>query len=264
MDYKTIIYKVDGYIATITLNRPDRLNAYNNEVLGELMDAIDQVRKDDEVRVLILTGAGRGFCAGGDISGFKDASKPHPALESLMDMREGYHQLALSLSRLDKPAIAAINGVAVGGGLNLALMCDFRIASDRARLGDGSLRFGFLPDDGGTYFLPRYLGIEKALEMILTAELVDAQEALRIGLVGRVVPHDELEKAALELARKLAEGPPIAQRLAKRALYKQLNMELPSSLEDLALAAQILSHTEDREEGRKAFREKRKPQYKGR
>lgn len=173
MDYKNIIYKVEGHIATITLNRPDRLNAYNSELLAELTAAIDAVRKDDEVRVLILTGAGRGFCAGGDISLFREGSRPRPPLEALVETREGYDQLALSLSRLDKPAIAAINGVAVGGGLNLALMCDLRIASDRARLGDGSLRYGFLPDDGGTYFLPRYVGIEKALELILTGELVD-------------------------------------------------------------------------------------------
>lgn len=262
MEYHSIIYAKEGHIATITLNRPERLNAYNSRLLTEMMAALDDMRKDDDVRVVIMTGAGRGFCSGGDISGSQEGGQRPLAM--LMEMREGFHQLALSLTRLDKPAIAAINGVAVGGGLNLALMCDFRIASDQARFADGSLRYGFLPDDGGTYFLPRIVGIEKALELILTAEIIDAREALRIGLVGHVVPHEQLMGVARDLANRLAEGPPIAQRLAKRALYKQLDMDLPSALEDLALAAQVLSHTEDQHEGRLAFEGKRKPEFRGR
>jgi len=263
MDYSSITYAKEDHIATITLNRPDRLNAYNSELVKEMMGAVDDTRKDDEVRVLIITGAGRGFCAGGDISGYQEDGQQPPAITMLLEMREGFHQLALSFNRLDKPAIAAINGVAVGGGLNIAIMCDFRVASDQARFGDGSLRYGFLPDDGGTYFLPRIVGIEKALELIMTAEIIDAAEALRIGLVGRVVPHDQLMVVVRDLANRLAEGPPIAQRLAKRALYKQLDMDLPSALEDLALAAQVLSHTEDQREGTRAFAEKRKPQFRG-
>jgi len=263
MEYETILYTKEGPVATITLNRPDNLNAYTNLLLEEMLRAIDDVRQDDNIRVLIITGAGRAFCAGADLSQPVEELQRRP-LSSVMEMREGFHQLLLSLGRLDKPTIAAINGPAVAGGLNIALVCDFRIASDLARIGDGSLRFGFVPDEGGAYLLPRIVGLEKALELILLREILDAKQAERIGLVGKVVPHAELESRAREVAHKIAEGPPVASRLAKRAVYKQLDMDFAAALEDIALAAQIVNEMEDVQEGIRAFFEKRKPIFKGR
>jgi enoyl-CoA hydratase/carnithine racemase len=165
---------------------------------------------------------------------------------------------------MDKPTIASVNGVAVAGGLALALACDFRIASDRARFGDTSIVYGFASDEGQTYLLPRIVGLAKALELILLGDIIDANEAQRLGLVNRVVPHDELEKATKDLATRLAKGPSIAQRLSKHAIYRHLAMDLESSLEDIGLAAQIANETEDAIEGTKAFLEKRPPVYKGR
>lgn len=264
MKYETILYTKEGPVATITLNRPDNLNAYTNLLLEEMLGAIDDVRQDDNIRVLIITGAGRAFCSGADLSQYVDESQRRRPLASVMEMRDGFHQLLLSLGRLDKPTIAAINGPAVAGGLSIALVCDFRIASDLARIGDGSLRFGFVPDEGGAYLLPRIVGLEKALELILLREILDAKQAERIGLVGKVVPHAELEGKAREMAHKIAEGPPVASRLAKRAVYKQLDMDFATALEDIALAAQIVNEMEDVQEGIRAFFEKRKPIFKGR
>lgn len=262
MGYGTILVAKEGGVATITLNRPDKMNAYNQQMVEELVDALEDVSRDDAVRVLVLTGAGRAFCSGFDISG--QGHEERGPLVTMEGFRRGFHRLVKAMRALDKPAIAAINGPAVAGGLTLALLCDLRIASDKARLGDTSLRFGFFPDDGGPYFLPRLVGLEKALELTLLSDVLDAQEAQRIGLVGRVVPHDRLAEAVAEVASRLAQGPPVAQRLAKRAIYKQLEMDLDSSLEDCAAAGYMVSQTEDVQEGRRAFQEKRAPRYKGR
>lgn len=263
MEYETILLTKEDHVATITLNRPDNLNAYTDLLLKEMLLAIDDVRQDDSIRVLIITGAGRAFCSGADLSQPMDEFRLRRPLASVVEMREGFHQLLLSLRRLDKPTIAAINGPVVAGGLSIALACDFRIASDVARIGEGSLRFGFVPDEGGAYLLPRVVGLEKALELILLREILDANEAERIGLVGKVVPHQELASQAREMALKIAEGPPVASRLAKRAVYKQLDMSFETALEDIALGAQIVNAMEDVREGVSAFFEKRKPMFKG-
>ncbi|MBN1614681.1 MAG: enoyl-CoA hydratase/isomerase family protein [Deltaproteobacteria bacterium] len=263
MEYQTILYAKEGHIAKITLNRPENLNAYTHLLLEEMLHAINEVRQDDDIRVLVVTGAGRAFCSGADLSqAFEGFGHSRP-LASVMEMREGFHQMLISLRRLDKPTIAAINGSAVAGGLSLALVCDFRVASDKARIGEGSLRFGFVPDEGGAYLLPRIVGLEKALELILMREILDAGEAERIGLVGKVVPHEELETFTHAMALKIAEGPPVASRLAKRAVYKQQDMDFVNALEDIALAAQIVNEMEDVQEGVTAFFEKRKPVFKG-
>ena len=264
MAYEEIIYSKEEAVATLTLNRPQRMNAYTPKMLEEIHSALDDAQGSEETRVLVLTGAGRGVCSGADISGSPLQEAERSPLHWADDMRQGFSKLLLRLRALDKPTIASINGAAVAGGLTLALICDLRVASDRARLGDGSLRFGFVPDEGGTYFMPRILGIAKALELVLFCDIVDANEALKLGLVNKVVPHDELREATRELAARIAEGPPIAQRLAKRAMYRQLDMDLESSLEELGLAAQIANETEDAAEGIKAFFVGRKPQFRGR
>jgi enoyl-CoA hydratase/carnithine racemase len=266
MEFHDIVYDVQNHVATITLNRPRTMNGYTDRMVDEIIRAVDLARRDDNVRVLVITGTGRAFCAGGDVSGSPESANPfgnHP-MAPLLQMREGFHQLVLSLTRFDKPAIAAVNGAAVAGGLTLALCCDFRIASDQARLGDTALRFGLLPDEGGAYFFPRVLGLSRALKMTLFSEVYDANTALALGLVNEVVPHESLSERVNEWAQRLADGPPLAIRVAKRMMYKQLEMTLANALEDAALSVQITNRSEDAREGTRAFHEKRKPQFKGR
>jgi 2-(1,2-epoxy-1,2-dihydrophenyl)acetyl-CoA isomerase len=266
MDYKDIIYKVDKRIARVTLNRPETLNAYTERMVQELIAAVDLARNDETVNVLVLTGTGRGFCSGGDVSGTPDSrSRYHAsAMGHLLEMRENMHQLVLSLHRFDKPVIAAINGAAVAGGLTLALSCDFRIASDKARLGDTALKFGLLCDEGGAYLFPRFMGLDRALRMTLLSEVYDAKTAMELGLVTEVVPHDQLGARVEEFALRLAEGAPLAVRLAKRMMYKQRQMTLDNALEDAALSVMITNPSEDAKEGVRAFFEKRKPKFQGR
>ncbi len=266
MEYRDIVWATYGPVARITLNRPQTLNGYTERMVQELIAAVDVFRQDDALRVLIVTGAGRGFCSGGDVSGSAETRSRyhgHP-MGHLLEMRENFHQLVLSMHRLDKPVIAAVNGPAVAGGLTLALCCDFRIASDKARLGDTALKFGLLCDEGGAFLFPRVMGLDRALKMTLLSEVYDANRALELGLVTEVVPHGELEARVNELAGRLAEGPPLAIRLAKRMMYKQLSMTLDNALEDAALSVMISNPSEDVREGVRAFMEKRKPVFKGR
>ncbi|MGH7778645.1 MAG: enoyl-CoA hydratase/isomerase family protein [Candidatus Binataceae bacterium] len=265
MDFHTIIFEARDGIAKITLNRPERMNGYSEPLVKEVIAAIDLARQDEAIRVLVITGTGRAFCAGGDISGAPDTRsrfRGHP-MGHLLEMREGFHQLVLSLNRFDKPVIASINGAAVAGGLTLALCCDFRIASDQARLGDTALKFGLLCDEGGAYFFPRFMRMDRALKMTMLAEVYDAKTALEFGLVTEVVPHAKLEERTMEFARQLAAGPPLAIRMAKRMMYKQQEMTLANALEDAALSVMITNPSEDVREGTSAFREKRKANFKG-
>jgi 2-(1,2-epoxy-1,2-dihydrophenyl)acetyl-CoA isomerase len=260
-----IVFDKDGHIATITLNRPAKRNAYSETMVHEILKALADARDNDEIRVVILTGAGKGFCAGGDIS--RDFQYPARyrghRLESMLEMRENMHVLIRFLDRFDKPVIAAVNGAAVAGGLTLALACDFRIAGESAKLGDTSLRFGLIPDEGGAYFFPRFMGLDRALKMSLLSEVYTARQALQLGLVTEVVPDDQLIARARELAAQLSEGPPIALRITKRMMYKQRAMQLDHALEDAAMATLVANYTEDVKEGTAAFHEKRKPQFKG-
>jgi 2-(1,2-epoxy-1,2-dihydrophenyl)acetyl-CoA isomerase len=266
MDYCEILYETDGHVVVITFNRPAKLNAYSEVMVHEILHALAHARDDDSVRAVILTGSGRGFCSGGDIS--RDFQYPARyrghRLESMLEMRENMHELVKFLQRFDKPVIAAINGAAVAGGLTLALCCDFRIAAESAKLGDTSLKFGLLPDEGGAYFFPRFLQIDRALKMSLFSEVYSAREALSLGLVTEVVPDTELMSTARAWATRLAEGPPIAIRLAKRMMHKQLSMTLDNALEDAALATLAANYTDDVKEGIAAFHEKRKPNFQGR
>jgi enoyl-CoA hydratase/carnithine racemase len=179
-------------------------------------------------------------------------------------MRENMHQLVRLLQRFDKPTIAAINGPAVAGGLTLALSCDFRIAAQSARLGDTSLKFALIPDEGGAYLFPRFMGLEKALKMSLFSEVYAAVDAMKLGLVTEVVPDEELMPTALRWAERLAAGPPIAIRITKRMMYKQQTMDLENALEDAALGVMVTNYCEDVKEGTAAFHENRKPEFKGR
>src|ERR1700722_10258960 len=264
-EYKQILYSKENRVATVTLNRPEKLNAYSEIMLHEILDALGDARDDDAIQAVILSVAGRGFCSGGDIS--RDFQYPARyrghRLELLLEMRENMHQLVAFLQRFDKPVIAAVNGPAVAGGLTLALSCDFRIAAESARLGDTSLKFGLIPDEGGAFYFPRFMGLGRALKMSLLSEVYTAREALELGLVTDVVADDQLMLRARELAARLAEGPPIAIRITKRMMYKQRAMQLDNALEDAAMATLVANYTEDVKEGTAAFHEKRRPQFKG-
>ncbi|HEY6330277.1 MAG TPA: enoyl-CoA hydratase-related protein [Blastocatellia bacterium] len=266
MSYKEIIYEKEIHVATITLNRPAKLNSYSEVMVHEILAALVDARDDDETRVVIITGAGRGFCSGGDIS----TDFQYPAryrghkMESMLEMRENMHQLVTFLRRFDKPTIAAVNGPAVAGGLTLALCCDFRIAAESARLGDTSLKFALIPDEGGAYLFPKFMGLQNALKMSLFSEVYPARQAMELGLVTEVVPDGELMVRARQWAERLAAGPPIAMRITKRMMYKQQTMNLENALEDAALGTMVANYCEDVKEGIAAFHEKRPPNFKGR
>lgn len=269
MEYKDILYRKEDGVATITMNRPQRMNAYTDLMIQELINAVDDAREDNDVKVMVLTGTGRGFCSGGDLfetgpPASKTPGEDTPALSGAAWAREGPPKLYLRLRWFPKPAIAAVNGTAVAEGVTMALLCDFSIVSDRAKFGLGIAGVGTNPDIGMLQLLPRYIGMGRALAYTLSNELIDAHEAHRIGLVTRVVPHDELEKVTKELATRLANGPAIALRMSKGAMWKLSGIDVESSSEYSALMEQIVSTTEDCAEGLKAFKEKRPPVFKGR
>ncbi len=266
MEFTQIIYEKDEHIATITLNRPDKLNAYSEVMVHEILAALADSRDDDRMRAVIVTGAGRGFCSGGDISTdfqYPARYRGHP-MEAMLEMRENMHQLVTFLRRFDKPTIAAINGPAVAGGLTLALSCDFRIAAESARLGDTSLKFALIPDEGGAWLFPQFMGLQNALRMSLFSEVYPAAQALELGLVTEVVADADLMMTARNWAQRLADGPPIAIRITKRMMYKQMTMSLENALEDAALSVMVTNYCDDVKEGIAAFHEKRKPDFKGR
>ena len=271
MSYRTILFDtVEPGIARLTLNRPDRLNAYTNAMCEEIVDALHNYMEDDGLRCLILTGAGRGFCSGGDVSGTpREGEVKHPSYRNkqmgqAQEMRAGMHRVIAALHRMDKPVIAMVNGAAVAGGLTLALACDFRIAADSAKLGDTSGKFALLPDEGGAWFFPRMMGLDRALKMTLLNEVYSAAEAAKLGLVTEVVPFAELEPRTLEFARAIAKRGPLAVRLAKNMMRKGLDSSLENSLDDAALSVMIANPSQDVREGVAAFAAKREPKFEGR
>ncbi|MPZ24268.1 MAG: enoyl-CoA hydratase [Dehalococcoidia bacterium] len=267
MTYEQIIYDVDDGVATITLNRPERLNAFSEVMLREWADAIRVSQSRDDVRAVVVTGSGRGFCAGGDM---KDASQGYgivgrqPVAERRNSLRNSVHHVPRALLQLDKPYIGAINGAAVGAGMDMASMCDIRYASQAAKFAMSYVRVGLIPGDAGCYFLPRILGVSRALELIWTGETFDADRALEWGYVSRVCAPDALLDETREFALRLAKGPAVAMQLAKRLVYRSLEVDLNAAL-DLAQSAMIVAQsTEDAVEGPKAFTEKREPNFQGR
>jgi 2-(1,2-epoxy-1,2-dihydrophenyl)acetyl-CoA isomerase len=262
--YKCLLYEVKDGIATLTLNRPERLNALGDTLREDLHGAVTRASDDALVRVIVVTGAGKGFCAGGDVKAMnerREQGAPRPIMEKVAPGRD---QTVLALRDAPKPVIAAVNGAAAGAGMNLALACDIRLASTAAKFAQAFVKRGLHPDWGGTYFLPRVVGVAKAAELIWTGEIIDADEALRLGIVSAVHPHDELMAATHALARKIAAGPPIAIRLAKRAIYHNLEADLRQALEFETFAQNICFDTDDAKEGIRAFVEKRSPSFEGR
>lgn len=260
MGYATIILeKADG-IAMLTLNRPEARNAIDLTMRGEIVSVLAELRDDGALRVLVLTGTGGHFCAGGDVKSMK--AKRHSAAEGRARV-ESLNRMVLSLVHFPRPTIAMVDGFAVGAGCNLALCCDLIVASDRAKFGEVFARIGLVPDGAGTYFLPRRVGLAKAKELVFTADVIDAAEGLRIGLVNRVVPPDDLKAVTLELALKIAQGPPRALALAKELLNRASTSELDAALDREAFAQAVALTTEDHQEGLAAFFEKRPPRFTG-
>jgi enoyl-CoA hydratase len=259
----TLLYEVRGNVAVITLNRPDRMNTLGGSMKPDLARAFfDYARTDERVRAVLITGSGeRAFCAGADI---KERAGHVTIGTEYFVAQKATHDLFRNIEEFEKPVFAAINGVALGGGLELALCADIRIAADGARFGLPEIKLGVIPAAGGTQRLPRLIGEARAKELILTADLVDAETALRFGIVSRVMPEAELMPAALELAQRIAEHPPLAVRFAKRAINRGMQTDLDSGLEYERYAAAMIIDSDDRKEGMRAFVEKRKPVFTGR
>jgi 2-(1,2-epoxy-1,2-dihydrophenyl)acetyl-CoA isomerase len=259
MKYKSILLKKESGVATIAMNKPQTMNGMDLEMCKELVAATEEVGRDPGVKVVVLTGSGKAFSAGGDLgSPIYDIKDPR----KLEDIILTFGQVSINLRNMPKPAIAMVNGVAVGAGFSFALACDIIMASDKARFGHVYLKIGVQSDGGSTYFLPRLIGVARACELIFTGDIIDASEAERIGLVNRVVPAEELEARTLELASKLAKGPSLAMGLAKKSIYQGLSMDFASAIEFEARAHVMTMISDDMTEGIAAFKEKRAPKFK--
>ncbi|MDO8617105.1 MAG: enoyl-CoA hydratase-related protein [Dehalococcoidia bacterium] len=267
MDFEQIIYDKSEGIATITLNRPERMNAFTPKMLDEWYAALLDSHADPEVRAVIVTGAGRGFCSGADVTGGPLQGLMDPSrtpVENRNFLRDSVQRIPRLAALLEKPYIAAVNGAAVGAGMDMASMCDVRFAAEGARFGMTYVRMGIIPGDGGAYYLPRIVGTARALDLIWTGRLMDAQEALDMGYVSAVTPADGLMAHTLDYALRLARGPAVAIQQAKRLVYRSLDADVDAALDLAQQAMFICQSTEDAREGPRAFAEKREPQFKGR
>jgi 2-(1,2-epoxy-1,2-dihydrophenyl)acetyl-CoA isomerase len=258
-----LLYEVKDRIATITLNRPEKLNAFTHAMIDRWAEALLEAKEDDGVHVVVVTGAGRAFCAGGDVGKMGEEEQPSP-LDHKHYLWKHIHRIPLTLEELDKPVIAMVNGPAIGAGMDMVLQCDLRIASEEAKFCEAYVRVGLVPGDGGAYFLPRLVGTAKALELFWTGDTIDAREAERIGLVNRVVPAAQLKEATYELAGRIAAGPQIAIRIIKRAVYQSQRTDLRTALDAISSHLAVVRYTEDHQEGVRAFKEKRPPKFTGR
>jgi len=253
----------DDGVATITLNRPEKLNAFAGTMREDLLDALRACDTDDACRAVVITGAGRAFCAGGDVE-FMSELRKRGDVDAFRKLLDAGRDVVMQIASMPKPVIASINGVAAGAGCNLALACDIRIASDAAKLGETFVRIGIHPDWGGTWFLPRLVGRSRAMELLMSGRMVDANEALSIGMVDRVVPAAELRDATLQLARSLAAGPSAALGDIKRAVNASLANDLATQIA-LESEHQLRAFvSDDAREGIDALLEKRAPKFSGR
>lgn len=256
MDYEYLLVEKEGAIGTITLNRPKVLNALSPALMKELVEALETFDADPELRVIILTGGEENFAAGADIKEMVD--------RNAIQLMQGVHGNTWHrISRISKPIIAAVSGYALGGGCELAMVCDMIIASESAKFGQPEIKLGIIPGAGGTQRLPRTIGKYRAMEMILLGNYIDARQAEQWGFVNRIVPKGQVVAEAKRLAAELAKRPPLAVKMGKRAILQGLNVDLESGLAIEGQCITLLFATEDKTEGMKAFIEKREPQFKG-
>ncbi len=256
---EVVLKRIDGHVATLTINRPDKLNALNIETRGRMVRELDELAKNDDVRVLVITGAGdKAFIAGADISEFEGRS-PVDQYRVMTDS-----SVFLAVDRFPKPTIAAINGFCLGGGCELAIACDIRIASQKAKLGQPEINLGLLPGGGGTQRLPRLVGMGAAFKLLYTGDFIRADEALRIGLVDEVVPAGDVAARAKELAEAIAAKSPVALRLIKQAVRTSMRTPLDEGLSQEVSLFALAFASEDMKEGVDAFLTKRKPNFTGR
>lgn len=258
-----ILVKEENGIATITLNRPEKLNAFYGHMRRDFAEALERVGSDDEIHVVVITGAGRAFCAGGDIGYMQELAKRRD-VDEFERLLGSARRVLTTIRLMAKPVVASVNGPAAGAGFNVALACDIRIASSDATFAQSFAKVGLHPDWGGTYYLPRIVPANIACEMIFLGDSIDAQKAYELGIVNRVVAPEALEDETRKLAGRLAEAPPIAVAAAKRSIYASDQQDLEAMLQ-LEVEAQLeCFESEDFKEGLRAFMEKRKPKFKGR
>lgn len=270
-----LLYKKDGFIARIILNRPEKYNAFSLPMIRKWVEALQDAREDQNIRVIVVTSMGKNFSAGGDIEamhngkGFVGCDEQgelwgDKAIDRKRALTKDIHRIALILDMMDKPVICGINGMAIGAGLDMALMCDIRVVADDARLSASYVKAGLVPGDGGAFYLPRLVGLAKALEILWTGDFISAYEAEKMGMVNKVVPALELEQATLEIARKIADSPPVCVQMIKRAVYSaQRTNDLRTALDLISSQMAIVSEMSDHREGLAALKEKRKPIFTG-
>ncbi len=264
MGYPDIQVEMAGHVVTVTLDRPEQMNALTPEMSDSLLAALEQAGRDDEVRVVIITGAGRAFCAGGDMKTMTvRAEREKTAVGRIEALQASGRRIPIVIKQLHKPVIASINGAAMGWGCDLAVACDIRVAADSARFGELFVKRGLIPDGGSTYNLPRLIGMDKAAELVFTGRTIDAAEALKIGLVTRVVAAAELRQATELLAQEIAVNAPLAVQSAKRLMQAQVNLTLEQSMEQVAMFLSALRQSDDHREGVAAFLEKREANFRG-
>ncbi|MGH7658654.1 MAG: enoyl-CoA hydratase/isomerase family protein [Gemmatimonadales bacterium] len=263
MDFQSVEVTVADGIGTLTLNRPDRMNAFDDVMRKELVEATGRLVNDDSVRAIVVTGSGKAFCAGADVKYMAGALREKD-WDGAMGLVNSGAEVVTLLRETPKPVLGSLNGVAAGGGANLALACDLRIASDRAGIGQVFHRIGLHPDMGGTFFLPHLVGPARALELIWSAEVVPAERCLELGLVNRMVPHDQLAGETAAWAARLAALPPVAAGLVKMAVYQGMNGNLSDALAREGANQRKCFTSEDAVEGLRAFSEKRTPIFQGR
>ena len=266
MNYETIILEKKDNIATLTLNRPERLNAISEEMFPELLSAIADVDDDDEMRVLVLTGAGRGFCSGRDAGGRAQGEReraPRGPEEGRQGILKGPTWIMAGLQKMETPTIAMVNGIAAGVGCDLAFSCDMRVGSENARFVNAYVRMGMSPGAGGCWLYPRVMGLGKALQYLFTGDFIEAKEAEKLGVLNELVPAEKLEEVTIALAGKIAKGPPIAMKLMKFLTYTGLEMDFEAALRYAAACEVITLGSEDVREGAKAFGERRPPKFQG-
>lgn len=264
MTYETILYEKNRGVLTITLNRPDKLNALNDTMRYELLDAFQQAQADPDIRTIVVTGAGRGFCSGADLVAGSEPMTSDSSLPFGDLLRATYNRIILQMRALPKPIIAAVNGVAAGAGMSLALACDLRIASDSASFTQAFIKIGLVPDSGSTWLLPRLVGVTRAMELMLTGRRLSAQEALDLGIVNQVVPADQLPNIVSQLTQEFANAPTRTIGYIKQAVDFALENTLADALEKEADLQELAGKTSDHLEGVAAFLQKRQPHFTGR